>query len=66
AVRRHAYRPRLAVASGRQRALAAAALAVATGVPVFRLLRPWDLARIDDTLALIARHRADPVDELHG
>lgn len=66
AVRRHAYRPRLALLSGRQRALVAGALALATGVPVFRLLRPWDLARIDETLALIARHRADPVDALDG
>lgn len=57
AIRTATYRPHYAVRAGRHMSHLAACTRIAATVPVFRLSRPWNLARVDETIALVEEHQ---------
>ncbi len=56
AIRANAFRAYFALQAGRVSDHMSAAIALAATVPVFRLIRPWDLSRMDETLDLLDQH----------
>jgi len=60
AVSDNVYRPEFADLIGRRGALFRQCAELVRAVPVQRLARPWDLARLDDTVRCLDRHWAAP------
>lgn len=58
AVNEHSYRPQYVQVLGRETPHFELTARLATAVQAWRLVRPWDLDRMDETLALLGRHWA--------